>query len=102
MVYPSLPRWHAFVPAAFLALPLLVAGCAARGPAETPADPPAPATPVQATPVAPEQTSDPPVETDTTAATEAPAGIFTESQADRGKVSFDELCAECHTNNEFR
>ena len=102
MVYPSIPRRREIVPAAFVALPFLVAGCAARGPAETPADPPAPATPVQATPVAPQQTSDPPAEADTTAATEAPAGIFTESQADRGKVSFDELCAECHTNNEFR
>ena len=96
MVHTRIPRRHAIVPAAFVVLPLVVAGCAARGPAETQVEPPAPATPVQATPVAPAQTSDPPAET------EAPAGIFTESQADRGKTSFDELCAECHTNNEFR
>ena len=76
MVYPRIPRWHAIVPAAFVALPLLVVGCAARGPAETTADP--------------------------SAETEAPAGIFTESQADCGRASFGEHRAECHTDNEFR
>ena len=84
------------VPAAFVVLPLAFAGCAARGPAETPADPPVPTTPVQAAPVVPAETPDPPEET------EAPAGIFTEAQAGRGRTSFDEMCAECHTNSEFR
>lgn len=102
MVCLRIPRRREIVPAAVLALALVVAGCAARGPAETPADPPAPATPEQATPVAPAQSTDPPAETDPPTEAEATAGIFTESQADRGRTAFDELCAECHTDSEFR
>ena len=84
------------VPAAAVALSLALAGCAARVPAEPPADPPAPATPVQAAQEAPAETPDPPEETET------PSGIFTSTQAGRGRTAFDEMCAECHTNNEFR
>ncbi len=30
------------------------------------------------------------------------AGIFTRSQAERGRTAFDESCADCHTTGEFR
>ncbi len=102
MVYSRIPRWRAIVPAALLALPLAVAGCATPGPADSQADPPIPATPVEATPAAPAQASDSVAGTDSVVETGAPAGIFTEGQADRGRNSFDEACAECHTNSEFR
>lgn len=102
MVHPRIHRWRAIVPAAFLAFSLLVAGCATSGPAEAPPDAPAPTTPVEAAPVAPAETSDPPAETEAQAEPEAPGAIFTEAQATRGRTIFDEACAECHTNNEFR
>ncbi len=102
MVHSRIHRWRAIVPAALLTFPLLVAGCATSGPAETPADTSTPATPVEAAPVAPAETSDPPAETETQDEPEAPGAIFTEAQATRGMTIFDEACAECHTNNEFR
>ncbi len=102
MVHSRIPRRGAMVPAALLASLLAVAGCASPGPAESPSDPPAPATPVEAPPAAPRQASDSAARTDSVTETEAAAGIFTATQADRGRTTFDEACAECHTNNEFR
>lgn len=99
MAHQWIPGRHAFVAVAVIALPLAVAGCASPGPPEAAVAPPAPSAPAEATPVEPASVEAIQV-ADTT--TEAIAGIFTEDQADRGRNSFDELCAECHTNNEFR
>ena len=102
MVHSRIPRCGANVPAALLASLLAVAGCASPGPAEAGADPPTPATPVEVAPAAPGQASDSAAPTDSTTESEAAPGIFTTAQADRGRTTFDEACAECHTNNEFR
>ncbi|MYI05863.1 MAG: hypothetical protein F4059_00705 [Gemmatimonadetes bacterium] len=91
-------------------LPPAAAGCSAGGSPDASLEPPAPAAPVAATPVAPAETADPPTETadPSTEATDSAAGpdavgaIFTESQADRGRTIFDETCSDCHTNSEFR
>lgn len=32
----------------------------------------------------------------------AAEGIFTDAQAGRGRSTFDQACADCHTNSEFR
>lgn len=83
-------------------LSLAAAGCAAAGPSGAAADAPAPEAPVPAVTVAPAGTAEPPAAADSTAGPATVGAIFTESQADRGRTAFDEVCSECHTNSEFR
>ncbi len=77
------------------ALALVFAGCAGQAGrpipgASSPGEASAPAR------SAPEQASEP------EGAPLATTGIFTDAQGDRGRIEFDETCADCHTNAEFR
>lgn len=90
-------------PAGFLhgllgfALTVCAAGCASSGTPEVPPEEPEATGPVSEPPApVPEATASTP-----TTPTPAP-NIFTESQADRGRTAFDEVCSDCHTTSEFR
>lgn len=84
---------------------LLCAGCATSGPADPPPGAVEPGS-TPATPAPPEEAAPPQAAVPPEAAAEPPetppVGIFTEAQADRGGITFDEVCAECHTTSEFR
>ena len=88
-----------------LSLVFLMGGCASGGAAESSSGPAAAADPPEspaaaASPAAPSTAQQPPV---AESAAEAPVGgIFTETQASRGRTTFDEVCSECHTTSEFR
>ncbi len=76
-----------------LSLLLLAAGCAT--PATDPPGLPLPAPTADAAQgdnVQPQPPAAPPAE----------VGIFTRAQAERGRVAFEESCADCHTTGEFR
>ncbi len=95
MARQSLGR--AILPAILLASGILVAGCAAGSGSEPASTPPQPAQPAPA----PAPGNDAAAATDP-APDAPPAGIFTADQSERGRVTFDEVCSECHTTNEFR
>lgn len=81
----------------------LASGCAAGGASEDALEPPAPATPIEATAAAPSATPERQAEAvDSATEPAAAGGIFTEPQADRGETTFDEVCSDCHTDSEFR
>ena len=90
--------------AAGLALAMFAAGCASSGTPEVPAEESGAAIPVADTPSTTTDTTSAP--TTRAAAPDSTAtpvpGIFTETQADRGRTAFDEVCADCHTTSEFR
>lgn len=67
---------------------------AAPGPAEAvPSPVPAPRPEPSPPPQSPSPPPPPPA---------AAEGIFTDAQASRGRSTFDQQCADCHTNSEFR
>ncbi len=71
---------------------LVLAGCSSSG-VPDPGSPPGPA------PQAPaEEAPEPEAQPAATAA----AGLYTETQATRGRETFESVCAECHTTSEFR
>lgn len=98
---------------------LLAAGCASGGASDASSEAPQPAageTPPDADAAAqsPTGNAQSPTRSDqspTTGGGQSPAeaepagpagGIFTDSQAQRGRTTFDEVCSECHTTSEFR
>lgn len=90
--------------AVLVAVGLPLAACASGGATETPAESPPPAADAAEETVAtPAETAAETPETPPDAAPETPAGgIFTDTQAQRGRTTFDEVCSECHTTSEFR
>lgn len=73
---------------------------AAPGPAEAVSSPaPAPSRPE---PSPPPQPSPQPPQPPPQPAPAAAEGVFTDAQATRGRGTFDQQCADCHTNSEFR
>lgn len=79
------------------ALTVCAAGCASSGTPEVPPEEPEAASPVSEPPApTPEATASTPT------TPPPPPAIFTESQADRGRTAFDEVCSDCHTTSEFR
>ncbi|MDE2875523.1 MAG: cytochrome c [Gemmatimonadota bacterium] len=92
------PRPSGFVRAlSGIVLTACLAGCASGGVPEVPPDEAGAASPVSETPA-------PTPEAPVSAPANPPptAGIFTASQADRGRTAFDEVCSDCHTTSEFR
>ncbi len=91
-----------------LGMGLGVAGCASGGTLDVETGPEATGAPAEAgeSSVSAEAgaASEAATGTDPTggAAEPAHAGIYTESQAGRGRASFEETCSECHTTGEFR
>ncbi len=79
------------------ALTVCADGCASGGTPEVSHEEPGATSPVSEPPA-------PALEaTDSTPTTPPPhPAIFTESQADRGRTAFDEVCSDCHTTSEFR
>lgn len=85
-----------------VAIGILAAGCATGAPPEVPAEEPGPASTPPETPAAANEATASASEAGP-AVPPAPAPVlFTESQADRGRTAFDEVCADCHTTSEFR
>ncbi len=89
------PFGWATLPAILLTSGILIAGCAAGSGSETAAAPPEPPQPDSA----PDATEAVPA---ADPAPETPPTLFTAEQSERGRVTFDEVCSECHTTSEFR
>ena len=109
---------RATAPALLIASGLLAAACASGGTFDASSEAPQPAADesppgADATAQSPAGNAQSPTESAQSPAGNAqslaeaepagPAGgIFTDSQAQRGRTTFDEVCSECHTTSEFR
>ena len=109
---------RATAPALLIASGLLAAACASGGTSDASSEAPQPAADesppgADATAQSPAGNAQSPTESAQSPAgnAQSPAeaepagpagGIFTDSQAQRGRTTFDEVCSECHTTSEFR